>query len=92
MEWIMKNSVADADPGCLSRISDPNFPIPDPGSRIQGLKDPGSKNIWFLTQKTVYKLSDKLFGIFIPDPGSGSRFFRFGSRIRIRNTDKNPQS
>ncbi len=33
-----------ADPGCLSRIPDPDFypsRIPDPGSRIP---DPGSKN------------------------------------------------
>ncbi len=34
--------ISVADPGCLSRIPDPDFlPIPDPGSRIP---DPGSKN------------------------------------------------
>jgi hypothetical protein len=29
------------DPGCLSRITDPNFFIPDPGSRVK--KIPGSR-------------------------------------------------
>jgi hypothetical protein len=38
-----------------------------------------------LTQITVPKLSEKLFGMFIPDPGS-SYFPHPGSRIRIRNT------
>ncbi len=39
---MLRSSVAD--PGCLSRIPDPDFypfPIPDLGSRIS---DPGSKN------------------------------------------------
>jgi hypothetical protein len=51
-----------ADPGCLSRIPDP-----DSHRRI----------LVFLTQKFVYKLSEILSGMFIPDPdrGSGSWFF-----------------
>ncbi len=38
------------DPGCLSRIPDPNFSIPDPGST--------SKNLSILTQKIVSQLSE----------------------------------
>ncbi len=56
---------SDADPGCLSRIPDPDFypsRIPDPGSRIPDretrISDPGSR---------------------IPDPGS--RISDPGSRI-----------
>jgi hypothetical protein len=33
---------SDADPGCLSQIPDPNFSIPDPGSRVKKIPDPGS--------------------------------------------------
>ncbi len=64
------NSVAD--PGCLSRIPDPNFFYP--GSRIQGKKNSGSasKNLSILTQKIVSKLSEICSGclsqIWIPDP------------------------
>jgi hypothetical protein len=58
-----KNSVAD--PGCLSRIPDPNFY--HPGSeffpsriRIFFITDPGSasKDLSILTQKIVSKLSE----------------------------------
>jgi hypothetical protein len=54
-----------ADSGCSSWIPDPNF-----SSRIQDLKDSGSqKRIQaFLALKTVSKLSEKLSGMFIPDP------------------------
>jgi hypothetical protein len=53
-----------ADPGCLSRIPDPNFF--HPGSRIQGQKGPdpvsgsasASKNLSILTQKIVSKFSE----------------------------------
>ncbi len=31
-----------ADPGCLYRNPDPNFSIPDPGSRVKKIPDPGS--------------------------------------------------
>jgi hypothetical protein len=51
-----------ADPVCLSRISDPNFSIFDPGSQIQGQTYSGSRIRIrikvFLTQKIVSKLSD----------------------------------
>ncbi len=51
-----------ADPACLFRIPDPNFSIPDPGSRMLSLKDPNSgsasKNLSILNQKLVFKLSE----------------------------------
>ncbi len=40
-----------ADPGCLSRIPDPNFSIPDPGSRVTKISDLGS------TSKNLKNLS-----------------------------------
>jgi hypothetical protein len=53
-------------------IPDPNFSIPDPRSRVKKIPDPGfgyaSKNLIFLAQKIVSKLSEKLSGMFIPDP------------------------
>jgi hypothetical protein len=54
-----------ADPGCLPRIPDPNFPIPDPGPRLKKIPIPAPHQSIkvFLTQKIVSKLSD---------PGSGS--------------------
>jgi hypothetical protein len=63
------------------------FSITDPGFRIEGQKDSGSriririKEFKYLTQKIVSKLSKKLSGLFITDPGSGSWFFTHpGSR------------
>ncbi len=49
----------------------------DPGSRIQGQKDPGSasKNLNIFNQKNVSKLMEKWSGMFIMDPWS---------RIQIR--------
>jgi hypothetical protein len=38
-QWI---SGSVANPGCLSRILDPNFSIPDPESRVKKIPDPGS--------------------------------------------------
>jgi hypothetical protein len=76
--------------------------IPDPGSRfffhpgtgIQGSKrfripepDPHQRILVFLTLNTVSKLSEKLYGKFIPDPGS--RLF-FPSRIRNPGVKKAP--
>jgi hypothetical protein len=89
--WI-RSSVADLE--CLSRIPDPNFSIPDPGSkrfRIQGKKDPGSgcasKNL-SIFNPAVSKLSKMIWHV---NPGSG---FFFPSRIRIRDTgvEKTPDS
>jgi hypothetical protein len=71
-----------ADPGCLSRIPDP-----DSHRRI----------LVFLTQKFVYKLSEILSGMFIPDPdrGSGSWFLRIPDsgvkQKRNRIPDPDPQ-
>ncbi len=52
-------------------ITDRNFSIPDPGSRVKKITDPGSgsasKNLSILNLKTVSKLSEKLSGMFIPD-------------------------
>jgi hypothetical protein len=39
--------VSVADPGCLSRVPGPNFPIPDPGSGVKKIPDPGSAKIIF---------------------------------------------
>jgi hypothetical protein len=73
----------------------PGFEFFHPGSRVKKISDPDPhyRIYAFLTQKTVSKLSEKLFGMFIPDPRSG--FFppdpgfmgqkSTGSRIRIRN-------
>jgi hypothetical protein len=58
--------------------------IPDLGFRVRKIPDLGtgstSKKV-FLTLKTASKLSKKLSGMFIPDPGPGSGFF-FPSRIQ----------
>jgi hypothetical protein len=67
-------------------IPDPNFCIPIPGSRVKTIPDPGSasKNLIFLTQKIVSKLSDLDF-LLIPAPESrGQKGTE--SRIGIRNT------
>ncbi len=61
------NILSVADPGCLSRILDQNFSIPDPG-----LKDPGSGST-FLTPKILFLSYRKR--IWDIHPGSGSRFF-----------------
>jgi hypothetical protein len=56
--WIRNTGAvcSFADPGCLSRIldknfsiPDPNFFIPDPGSRVKKILDPGSasKNLQY---------------------------------------------
>jgi hypothetical protein len=45
--------ISVADPGCLSRIPDPDFSIPDPNFSIP---DPGSTSI--LTQKIVSNFSE----------------------------------
>jgi hypothetical protein len=52
------SSVTITNLGCLSRIPDPYFF--HPGS--------ASKNLSILIQKTVSKLSEVWFGLFIPDP------------------------
>jgi hypothetical protein len=43
-------------PGCLSRIPDPNFSIPDPGPEFFSIPDPGSasKNLSILTPKNGF--------------------------------------
>ncbi len=83
-------------------IPDPNFTsrirIPDPRSKRFRILDPGSesasKNLSFLTQKVVPKLSEIWSRMFIPYPGSdilpipdpGQKGTR--SPIRIHNTEK----
>jgi hypothetical protein len=56
---IRKIESSVADPGCLSRIPDPNFF--HPGFRVNRFPDPGpasaSKNFRILTKKMVSKLS-----------------------------------
>ncbi len=90
----LRHSVAD--PGCLFRIPDPYFSMPDPGSRVKNIPDHGSgsasKNIRILNLKMFLNSRKN-------DLGCSSRigFFAFadprfrgqkgtGSRIRIRNT------
>jgi hypothetical protein len=60
-------AISVADPGCLSRIPDPNF---SSGSRIQGQKDSrfDLDFKYFFTLKIVSKLSENLSRMFIPDP------------------------
>jgi hypothetical protein len=50
-----KSSVADQE--CLSRIPDPDFSIPDPGSRVKKIPDPGSKS----TRKNLSIFNPKNF-------------------------------
>jgi hypothetical protein len=61
-----------ADPKCLSRIPDPNFSIPDPGSKrfLIPNPDPHKKCLVFIALKTVSKLSKNYLGCSsrIPDP------------------------
>ncbi len=59
----------------LDLFSDPNFSIPDPGTRVKKIPNPGSgsapKNVIFLKvlhPKTVSMLLEKLSGMSIPDP------------------------
>jgi hypothetical protein len=65
-------------------IPDPKFFIPDPGSRVKKIPDPDpqQKIQVYLTHKSVTKLSQIGYEIFIPDLGSG--IFHSGSRIRIQ--------
>ncbi len=79
MGWDIQNSSV-ADPGCLSRIPDPDFypsRISDPGSRIP---DPGSKNSnkrerWkkFVIILFFVVTNFEKFGFGIRDPRSGIR-------------------
>jgi hypothetical protein len=72
--------------------------IPDPGSKRSRIR-PASKNLVFLTQKIVFKLSEICSGMFIPDPDldfslPGSQIqgvkkaLDCESRIQISNTVK----
>ncbi len=47
--------------GCRIFIPDPNFSIPDPGSRVKKIRDLGSssKNLSIFSPKTVSTLSEK---------------------------------
>jgi hypothetical protein len=82
-----------ADPGCLSRIPDPNFF--HPGSELFSSRIPDPhQNLSFLNQKIVSKLSEIWSGLFIPepDPGSGSRsFIHPGSRIQGSKRHRIPE-
>jgi hypothetical protein len=51
-------------------IPDLNFSIPDLGSKRFRIPDLNPHQRIF-AQKTVSKLSEKLSGLFVPDPGSG---------------------
>jgi hypothetical protein len=65
--------------------------IPDPGSRVKKIPDPGSgsasKNLRIFNPKFFSKLSDPDLD-FLPIPEPGSRGQKgTGSRIQIRNID-----
>jgi hypothetical protein len=71
--WFLIINVADA--GCLSRISDPNFFISDPGSRVKNIPDPisGSASKNFSPKKlflSSQKYDPDLDFLTNPDPGS----------------------
>jgi hypothetical protein len=53
----------------------PNFSIPDSGSRVKKIPDPGSasKNLIIFHPKIVPKLSEIKSRMFIPDPDPRSR-------------------
>ncbi len=80
--------ISVADPGCLSRIPDPNFSIPDSWSKRSASNNPSLFN-----PKIVSKLSEIWSGMFIPDPNLDflpipnprSRAQK-GTGSRIRNT------
>ncbi len=84
------NTDSVTEPGCLSRILDPN--LFHPGTRVEKIPGSGSasasKNFSILTPKIVSKLSEILSGMFIPDPDPGYGimvFFThywFGSQIQ----------
>ena len=68
--WRVLHSVVD--PGCLSRIPNLNFSIPDPWSRVKKIPDLGSasknsKNCFYALGKIIWEV-------------------HLGSRIRIPNT------
>ncbi len=68
----LKREDSVADPGCLSRIrifaiSNPNFFIPDPGSKRFRIQYPHQRIQVFLTLKLLSSRKNK-DGKFIPDP------------------------
>jgi hypothetical protein len=78
------------DPGSVffpSRILDPNFSIPDPGSRIH------IKEFTYFNPKKRFLSSRKYDPDFLPilDPGV-KKAPETGSRIRIRNTAYYPET
>jgi hypothetical protein len=88
------NSVAD--PGCLSRILDPDFDpscIPGPGIRIQQQQQKRRREKFVvLPFFVVSNFVTKLPKIWAGDPGSGKNLFRIpdlrgkNTGSRIRNT------
>ncbi len=76
-----QRKISIADPGCLSRVPDPNFSIPDPESRVKKIPDPAikAKNLSIFNQGfgSGSGLDPYSIGPVDPDPysesGSGSR-------------------
>ncbi len=94
----IKTSVAD--PGCLSRIPDPTFSIPDPGSELSPSYRIRIKEFKYFNPQKTKKMVSKLWkiwsGLFIPDPVSGCWLSTHpGSRIqgskRHRIPDPDPE-
>jgi hypothetical protein len=57
-EKMREHLFSVADLGCSSRIPDPNFSIPDPGSKRFPGSGSATKNLSILTQKIISKLSE----------------------------------
>jgi hypothetical protein len=99
LQYIYLSNVAD--PGCLSRIPEPNFSIPDPGSNRFRILDPHPRilvgTVRIFNPKNCYKALGKISRFVHPgsriltfypsrNPDPGSRGEKgTGSRIRIRN-------
>ncbi len=85
---------SSADPGCLSRILDPNCSIPDSGSRVKKILDPGSwsasKNLSIFYPKICFSaLGNMIRDVY---PGSGSLFFTYPkSRIQESKRHRIPK-
>jgi hypothetical protein len=58
------------DQGCLFRIPDPNFSIPDPGSKRFQIpdQDPHKRILVLLAPKNCFSALGKIILILFPDP------------------------
>jgi hypothetical protein len=78
-----------ADPGCLSRIPDPNVSIPDPGFRVKKIPDPRSASVSRILSIINPIKCFKAVGKIIWDVHPGF-FFNSGYPIGINKKDRIP--